>query len=319
MEAEVMNARLAGEPMPDTIKGLARYVAATRPEFLVASFLPVFIGLSAAGYNGIAINPLTAVLTLLGALLAHAGVNVLNDYYDHLNGTDEANTERLFPFTGGSRFIQNGVLTPEQTLRYGVGLFVVTVVIGLILTVLSGPGLILIGLAGLLIGWAYSAPPLMLNSRGLGEISVALGFGILIPLGANYVQHGTFDWLPLYAGVPYALLTTNLLYINQFPDLRADALAGKNHWVVRLGAAKARWIYLMLAVLAYGLLAGFAFAGHIPESALLGLIPTPVSLAAGMLLVWNADHPRKLRTAIKLTILAVIMEGLALSAALFLA
>jgi len=319
MDAEVANARLTGEPMPDTVKGLARYVAATRPAFLIASFLPVFIGLAAAHYIGTSIHPLTALLTLVGALLAHAGVNVLNDYYDHLNGTDEANTERLFPFTGGSRFIQNAVLTPEQTLRYGVGLFMVTAVIGVILTAMSGPGLIFIGIAGLLIGWAYSAPPLMLNSCGLGEISVALGFGILIPLGTAYVQRSVIDWLPFHAGLPYALLITNLLYINQFPDLRADTLAGKHHWVVRLGTARARWVYLIIALLAYGLLTAFVFEGLIPGSGLLGLIPAPISLAAGMLLLWNADQPRKLRMAIKLTILAVTLEGLLLSAALFLA
>jgi 1,4-dihydroxy-2-naphthoate octaprenyltransferase len=319
MDAKVVSARPAGEPTPDTVRGIARYVAATRPAFLVASFLPVFIGLASASYLGTPIHPLTALLTLIGALLAHAGVNVLNDYYDHLNGTDEANTERLFPFTGGSRFIQNAVLTPEQTLRFGMGLFAVTVIIGVVLTVMSGPGLILIGLVGLIIGWAYSAPPLKLNSRGLGEICVAMGFGILIPLGAAYVQRGVIDWLPFLAGLPYALLTTNLLYINQFPDLRADAVSGKHHWVVRLGTERARWVYLIIALLAYGLLTGFVLESQLPATALLGLIPAPISLAAGMLLIWYAGQPQKLRTPIKLTILALILEGLTLSAALFLA
>jgi 1,4-dihydroxy-2-naphthoate octaprenyltransferase len=319
MVANTANPPLAGEPTPSTVKGAARYVAATRPPFLIASVLPVLIGLATIEYSQIPINPLTAFLTLIGAILAHAGINVLNDYYDHLNGTDAANTERLFPFTGGSRFIQNAVLTPKQTLRYGLALFAGTIVIGLVLAYLSGLELIFIGLVGLLIGWAYSAPPLMLNSRGLGELSVALGFGILIPLGADFVQRGELSLLPLYAGFPYALLVTNLLYINQFPDLKADTLAGKHHWVVRLGTNRARWVYLIIALLAYGFLLAFTLKGRLPETALLGLIAAPISFAAGMLLVWNADKPQRLKTAIKLTILSIVVEGLTISAALLLA
>jgi len=319
MVANTANPPSAGEPTPATVRGAARYVAATRPAFLIASLLPVLIGLATVEYSQISINPLTALLTLIGAIMAHAGINILNDYYDHLNGTDAANTDRLFPFTGGSRFIQNAVLTPKQTFYYGLVLFAGTIVIGLILAYLSGIELIFIGLAGLLVGWAYSAPPLMLSSRGLGELSVALGFGILIPLGTDFVQRGELSLLPMYAGFPYALLVTNLLYINQFPDLKADTLAGKHHWVVRLGTNRARWIYLVIALLAYGFLLAFILKGRLPETAMLGLMAAPISMAAGMLLVWNADQPQRLKTAIKLTILSIVIEGLSMSAALILA
>lgn len=98
----------AVEPMLAALPNPAlRYFLATRPAFLSVTFFACVIGLAAAHYTGVRVDPLTAVFTLVLALLAHAGVNILNDYYDALNGTDAANTERVFPYTGGSRFIQS--------------------------------------------------------------------------------------------------------------------------------------------------------------------------------------------------------------------
>jgi 1,4-dihydroxy-2-naphthoate octaprenyltransferase len=199
-------------------------------------------------------------VALLLALLAHAGINVLNDYYDHLNGTDAANLERIFPYTGGSRFIQNGVFTPRQVLAFGLVLFASVVAGGLWLLAQCGAGLFWIGLAGLFIGWAYSAPPLKLNAHGLGELCVAAGF-LLIVAGADFVQRGSFSLLPWLAGLPYALLTTNILFINQFPDRGADTLAGKRHWVVRLEPEQAARLYALIALAAALVLAAVVAAG----------------------------------------------------------
>ncbi|GAB4350539.1 MAG: 1,4-dihydroxy-2-naphthoate polyprenyltransferase [Gammaproteobacteria bacterium] len=298
---------------------VGKYVAATRPPFLLASLIPAVIGLSTAHFAGVDFAWWAAILTLIGAVIVHAGVNVLNDYYDALNGTDDANTERLFPFTGGSRFIQNGVLTREQTRRFGLLLFAVTGVIGLVLLPRAGIGLLVIGLAGLFIGWAYSAPPLALNSHGLGELCVAIGFGSIIPLGADFVQRLAFDPLPLFASAPFALLVANLLYINQFPDRTADEAAGKRHWVVRLGPRRARWGYLLLALIAYlGLIAEVS-AGVLPAWCLLGLLALPLSLKASAELVRNAETPSRLVPAIQATIGAMLGHGLLLSTGLWIA
>lgn len=298
---------------------ISKYFAATRPPFLLAALMAAVIGLSTAHYAGLALNAWTAALSLLGAVLVHAAINVINDYHDDRNGTDDNNDERLFPFTGGSRFIQNGVLTAEQTRKYATGLFGACMVIGLILTWQAGTGLVLIGLLGLLIGWAYSAPPLALNSRGWGELSVAVGFGLLMPLGADFVQRHAFALLPVLAGLPYALLTANLLLINQFPDRRADELAGKHHWVVRLGARRARWIYPALALAAYGSLSGMVLGGVLPHWSLLGMIPLPLSLHASAELLRHADHPARLAPAIKSTISAGLAYGVLVSLGLWLA
>ncbi|MCY7389889.1 MAG: prenyltransferase [Burkholderiales bacterium] len=292
-----------------------RYFLATRPPFLGVTLFACLIGLATAFATGVNIRPATAVVTVIFALLAHAGINVLNDYYDALNGTDANNTERIFPFTGGSRFIQNGVLSLRETAGFGIALIAVVIVAGLWLVTVSAPGLLWIGVAGLMIGWAYSAPPLKLNSRGMGETSVWAGFA-LIAVGADYVQRSSFSALPLIAVSAYALLVTNILYINQFPDRKADEAAGKHHWVVRLGPARARWGYLGIALVAYVWLIGTVMAGFLPWPALIALLPAIMSFRAGKDLLRYADSPARLTTAIRLTIGAASLHGVLLSASL---
>ena len=290
----------------------ARYFAATRPAFLTASLMAAIIGLASAHHSGLAVNAVLATVTLLFALLAHAGVNVLNDYYDALNGTDAQNTERIFPFTGGSRFIQNGVLTLAQTRNFGFALLACVAVAGVWLMAHSAPQLLYIGLAGLFIGWAYSAPPFKLVSRGWGEVCVTSGI-LLITVGTDFVLRKGFDAAPFVVGLSYALLTANLLYINQFPDRSADTAAGKRHWVARLEVRHARWGYALIALLTYGWVAVTVASGALPPWALLGLLAAPVSWQATVQLFRHAHQPQHLATAIQQTILAMLLHGALIS------
>ena len=312
-----MSSRPAALPLEPTPEALAnpfkRYLLATRPAFLSITLVGCLLGFATA--LDAAFSWPLALLTLLLALAAHAGVNVFNDYYDHLNGTDAANTERVFPFTGGSRFIQNGVLTPRQMLFYALLLFAGVIAGGLWLIGEAGIGLFWIGLAGLVIGWAYSAPPLKLNSRGLGELCVAAGF-LLIVAGADYVQRGAFAATPWLIGLPYALLVTNILYINQFPDRRADLLAGKRHWVARLQPGVAARGYWLILALAAGALLWRVGAGHLPMVALIALAGMLPALRAGRVLGAHAGEPVLLAPAIPLTIVAAHLPPLLLASAL---
>jgi 1,4-dihydroxy-2-naphthoate polyprenyltransferase len=307
-----MEPSLAALPNP-----LLRYFAATRPAFLSVTFVGVLIGLAAAASAGVRIDPASATLTMFFALLAHAGANVINDYYDGKSGCDDANLERVFPFTGGSRLIQNGVLSLRATGRFGYGLMAAVVPAGLWLTAHSAPGLIGIGLAGLVVGWAYSAPPLRLQSRGLGEFGITAGW-LLVVVGTDFVQRRSFDFAPVAAGLGFALLVANVLYINQFPDVKADALAGKRTLVVRLGVTNARWGYAVIAMLCYGWLLAMMLAGALPPLAAISLPPAVASMAAMKLLWDHADRSLALAPAIKLTILAAVVNGLLLSVALLL-
>jgi len=308
---------MIAEPTRDQFESntLACYIAATRPPFLSVTLVGCLIGLATAHGSGVHINALTAVVTVLFALIAHAGGNVINDYHDAVSGADSANTERLFPFTGGSRFIQNGVLSPAQTARFGYGLLALVIPAGLWLTWHSGPGLIAIGLAGLIVGWAYSAPPFKLMARGLGEFGIVAGW-LLIIIGTDFVQRGAFSPLPAMAGLSYALLVANILYINQFPDHQGDAASGKRTLVVILGPQAAKWGYLLLAIVAYAWLVVMVANNHIPQKAAGAALTLVLSFHAGRLLLRHATEPAELAGAIKQTIAAANLHGLALAAAL---
>jgi len=293
----------------------ARYFLATRPAFLTITLVGCLLGLASALNSAVPFHATTAMVTILFALVAHAGVNVLNDFYDSRNGSDAANEMRLFPFTGGSRFIQNGVLTEQETGRFGYALLLAVIPAGLWLAAQAGFGLIWIGLAGLLAGWAYSAPPLNLMSRGVGELAVASGWALIV-IGADYVQRQHFSFMPFAAGVPFALLVANLLFINQFPDRAADAQAGKRTLVVRLGPQRARWGYAVLSIMAYGWLLLMVACRVLPMAALSGLLTLPLNWLAARDLFVHAEQPSGLTHAIRRTIGAAHLHGLLVSAGL---
>lgn len=298
------------EPTASTFPNpVARYLAATRPAFLSVTLIACLIGLATACHAGMNIDGTKAFLTIFFALVAHAGVNVINDYYDALSGADAANSQRIFPFTGGSRFIQNEVMSRRETARFGYALLASVIPPGLWLASHSAPGLLLIGLAGLLIGWAYSAPPLKLMCRGVGELAIIAAW-LLVCSGADFVQRGHFAELPLIAGLPFALLVANILYINQFPDRQGDAAAGKRTLVVRLGAEQAKWGYLLIALGAHAWILLQVASGQLPDLAALSAVTLPLSLQAGRDLLRHASQPGALAPAIKFTILSANLHGL---------
>ena len=300
---------------PDPLK---KYFLATRPAFLLATLVPALMGLAYTHWLGNTIHELHAMLTIIAALFLHAGVNVLNDYYDDLNGTDKVNEERVYPFTGGSRFIQNGVFSRHQMLRYGIYLNLIVVIIGVYLITEAGSALFFLGLIGVIIGWAYSAPPFRLNSRGLGEVTILIGFSLL-PFGTVLVQTGLLLPKVILMALPVGLLTTNLLYINQFPDRKADIKAGKFHWVARLNLQTARWGYFVIGFLAYFILLLLINSEQLPLVSLISLLPVLLTLKAFRILWKKVDQPQQLEPAIKMTILAMILHGGLLTLSLIIA
>ena len=294
---------------------LAIYFAATRPPFILATIIPILLGVAYSHYMGFEFKGLAFILALLAGAFLHAGINVLNDYYDALNGTDDANQDRIYPFTGGSRFIQNEVLSTLQTRNYGLALLAVVTLIGLYLVLETGLALLFLGAFGMFIGWAYSAPPLMLNSRGLGELTVLIGFALL-PFGAWLTQTGNISSNPILIAVPLGLLTSKLLFINQFPDRTADISANKMHWVARLPIHVSRWGYVFMAGLAWFLILLYIVMGLLPTFSLISLLPIVASMIATKELFQFSDQPRKLEKAIKLTLVTMLLHGVLLSLSL---
>jgi 1,4-dihydroxy-2-naphthoate octaprenyltransferase len=282
----------------------------TRPNFIVITEVACLLGIATSMACGHPLQVGKAIATLALAALLHAAANVLNDYHDARNGADAANHEGLFPFTGGARFIQNGQVTVAQTGQLAWALMIVLVPSGMLLAVQSGGGLIVLGLVGLLAAWAYSAPPLALMTRGLGEFTVGLTW-LCVVVGADYVQRGQFFFMPWVVGLSFALLVANVLLINGFPDAKADASVGKCTAVVRLGPVGASMVYGAVASLAYAWVVVGTWLFLHPEPALWGLVSIPLSLIALVLLFKYAQQPAHLKSAIVLTIAAAVLHGLA--------
>lgn len=290
-------------------------LAATRPAFLSVTLVAVILGIAATIHTNNFRSITLATITLLFALIAHAGANVINDYYDALNGSDDANTDYITPFTGGSRFIQNHVLTKQQTRYYGYSLFAVVIPAGLWLLNQSGPDLLWIGLIGLFFGWAYSAPPLQLQSRGLGELAIMVAWACVV-MGSAYVQSQEISVTTLYAAATYVPLVANVLFVNQIPDRDADMRAGKNTLIVRYSSTIAPWGSLTLYGMSFTLLTFGLVSGVLPHWASLALLGTiPAQQAVRQLFVDPIGQPH-LRLAIAATITSCLLFGLMLSVGL---
>jgi 1,4-dihydroxy-2-naphthoate octaprenyltransferase len=248
-------------------------VAITRVPFTSASIFPMLaIAAYYAGLGDGLFSVTSLLLAVFGVLLLHLSSNVFNDYFDVSDGTDEANNEYFQPggaaITGGSRAIELGIITLNKTKTVATSLLFASLLVAGFLfyniyqvtgATSNVEGALVVGLSGLFLGYFYTARPLRLVARrGLGELAIFLAFGPLLTLGTGYaISAETIGFLSsefymlLSLGVPFGFLTTNILYINQFPDAESDAKTGKNHLVVTLGKKAARWGYLVILSLAF--------------------------------------------------------------------
>ncbi len=286
-----------------------------RAPFYTATVVPILLGAVIAWARTDGFHWGYFLLTMAGGLLLHTGANVANDYYDHLSGTDEMNVEFVRPFTGGSRMIQEGLLTPRAVLSGALAALALAAVIGLYLTYVRGPIILLLGIIGAFSGFFYTAPPVNLASRGIGEFFIGLNFGVLLTVGSYYVQAGSLAWEPAVASIPVALLITAILYINEFQDAPADGAVGKAHLVVRLGRRRAVRGYILLLAFTYLSIFLAAIFRITSPLTLIALITLPVALRAISVARVHYDDYLKLVPANAATVFIHLVTGLLLSAA----
>jgi 1,4-dihydroxy-2-naphthoate octaprenyltransferase len=227
-----------------------RLFQATRPKFFPASVLPVLAGTAWGAHVAGQFDIGIFCLALLATTCVHAGSNVLNDVGDDANGTDPQNDERIYPYTGGSRFIQTGIMDATAMIRLGIGLLAIAAIAGLILLLLKGPMILLFGLTGVALGILYSIGPLQLSSIGLGEFTVAIAFGVLPITGAAWLQSGIVNPAVLIYSIPISAWVAAILLINEVPDIKADGASGKRTLPVRLGNAGTASLYVAVHLIA---------------------------------------------------------------------
>jgi 1,4-dihydroxy-2-naphthoate octaprenyltransferase len=251
------------------------FFIATRLPFLTATIVPVLLGIAIAAKHD-HFSWWLALLTLIGGMAIHIGLNVANDVFDAMSGADEANVSPT-QFSGGSRVIQHGLMTLRQMGLLSVSAYAVGIAVGLFLVIYRGSlPLLFVGIAGVFLSVFYTAPPLKLVHRGLGEVTTALGFGPIMVLGAYLVQTKSWSAEPIVASIPVAILIALILYVNEIPDRRGDAAVGKRTLPVRLPADVITRGFLVAALCAFAAIALSAILGIIPWPTLLALLALPL-------------------------------------------
>ncbi len=286
----------------------------TRLPFLSATAVPVLLGIAVAASHG-AFTWWTALLTLIGGSVAHLAINVTNDIFDTLSGADEANPNPT-QFSGGSRVVVYDLVTIRGLAALALALFAAAAIIGLLLVAVTGSLLLLwIGVAGILVGVAYTAPPLKLVYRGLGEIAVAIGFGPIMLLGAYVVQTGRFAWEPFLLSLVPGILIALILFVNEIPDRRSDAEAGKRTLPVRFAPRLVRAGYLVAALTAFALIGAGVAGGILPWPTVIALAAIPIALRVHQGLKIHYDSPYTLMAVMGHNVnLNLVVGGLLLAA-----
>jgi 1,4-dihydroxy-2-naphthoate octaprenyltransferase len=288
------------------------WLVITRAPFLTAIIVPILVGAAWVAYTtqGQLFPALPFWLTLFAGIAMHIAANTFNDYFDWKAGTDKVNNSYFLPYSGGSRSIELGLISEKALFRVALVSLLISVGLGVALAVISGPLVLLFGLVGAFSSYFYTAPPLRLAARrGLGELVVGLNFGPLATAGTVYALTGQVTLVDFLIGVPIGLLTTAILWINQFPDEQADRQTGKINLVVVLGARKARWGYLMLLAASFGLLLYWLITGLFPVGMVLAFLSLPLAVYA-VRIAFRDYYQRSLVKANSATIQLQLVAGL---------
>lgn len=267
----------------DDMKAKARaWKEAVRPLSLTASLIPILLGGAIAFSVMHTLNVFLFLLTLIGGIMIQAGTNMINDWKDA--DTDNENVEGIRPFTGGSRVIQLGLISRADMGFFGMILCLLSAIIGLYLVAVSGWGLVPLIFYGLIAGLFYTSEKGRFSfinlAPGLAEFLIATTFGVLMTVGAFYVQTGYFSLQAFLLSLPVAIFISNVLLINQFQDAESDAKSGKNTLVVRLGKLKAKNFLIACFIAGYLMIALLPLLGFAPYAFYLAFLSLPFAWQA---------------------------------------
>jgi 1,4-dihydroxy-2-naphthoate polyprenyltransferase len=265
------------------------WLRATRPHSFYASLVPLLVGSACAALEH-AFSPAMFVLALGAAVAVQAGTNLINDYFDWRSGADAVGPS--------GRILREKLLSPTQVRNVGLACLAVGSLAGLVIVARVGWPILVLGLIGVPLAYAYTAPPLKLAYRGLGEAVVFALMGPLMVLGA-YLIHGGSSRLAsaLASSLPVGCLVAGILQANNIRDIDLDRASGKLTLAARLGRAGARREYDVLLAAAYLALALSVAARLLPWPALLALSTAPLAWRLRRLLHTEND-PHRLAPAV---------------------
>jgi len=263
---------IAVMPKPDVQpNSLGAWLLASRPKTLSAAAVPVLVGTACASARGqVKWGP--AFAALAGALLLQIGANFANDVFDFEKGADTS--ERLGP----TRAVQAGLLS-ARSMRRGMWLvFVLSLLVGVYLTFVSGPVILVIGCASIASAIAYTGGPYPLGYHGLGDMFVFIFFGLVAVCGTALVEIGQVPLLALACAIPVGALATAILVVNNLRDRVTDLGAGKRTLAVRFGRHFALNQYRALLVVSYLTPVALALTGAAGPEVLITLLSLPLAL-----------------------------------------
>ena len=222
------------------------WIMASRPKTMAAAIVPVLVGSALALSDGhFALLP--ALAALVGASLIQIGTNFANDYFDAKKGADT--DDRLGP----TRVVQSGLISPEKVRNATALTFGLAALIGVYLIAVAGWPIVIIGIASILSGIAYTGGPYPLGYNGLGDIFVFIFFGLIAVSATYFVQALEWSTLSFIAAIPIGFLSTAILVVNNYRDIDTDRIAGKNTLAVRFGGRAARAQYAILTLGSYAI------------------------------------------------------------------
>jgi len=283
-----------------------------RPRFLVLALACVFLGLAAAVWAGHEINVWHAILCFVGGVMAHGSVNALNEYEDIKSGLDFRTTRT--PFSGGS-----GTLVPVPSklpiaLWTGIITAAICVAIGIYFFIIYGWPILAIGAAGLFTIVIYT--PWLNKIPFLCLIAPGLGFGTLMVNGTYFGLTGTFSWTALLISFVPFFLVSNLLLLNQFPDVEADLTVGRKHLPIKIGRKASALVFTAFTAATYVTIALGVVIKLAPLWTLLGLGSLVFALPAVRGALKHADDPAQLEPSmaqnVLLNLITPVLVGIGL-------
>ena len=274
-----------------------------RLPFIILTPACYLVGLGAALYEAGRVNALHAVLALIGAVCTHLSVNILNEYADFRSGLD-ATTQRT-PFSGGSGTLPARPGLARRTLIMGLTTTAIVALIGVYFLIVWGWALLPLGALGLLVIVAYT--PWMTRSPILCLIAPGLGFGTLMVMGTAFVLTGRYSWTAGIGSLVPFFLVSDLLLLNQFPDVEADRGIGRRHLPIVAGRRASSYVYALFLLLAYVSIVVGVVVGYLPAASLLGLITLALAVPAAMGAIRHPDDVGKLIQPMGMNVLVNIL------------